>query len=170
MDRLAEARGHGAQMGAAELRNAPALPDGAAQLEEMVAEAIFPVGRILLHDGGVQHGGKQPVDRALGPAGPLLQLVQREGTVRFPEAVQQANGLFNGVNASSAAFHNGLPQARSAPVSERIASRTPPPMASALSETRSQYSRFPRGSTSPDFMPRVTGVPSGRMPRSMPSI
>lgn len=75
MDRLAEARGHGAQMGAAELRNAPALPDGAAQLEEMVAEAIFPVGRILLHDGGVQHGGKQPVDRALGPAGPLLQLV-----------------------------------------------------------------------------------------------
>lgn len=38
-----------------------------------------------------------------------------EGTVRLPEAVQQANGLFNGVNASSAAFHNGLPQARSAP-------------------------------------------------------
>ncbi len=33
MDRLAEARGHGAQMGAAELRNAPALPDGAAQLK-----------------------------------------------------------------------------------------------------------------------------------------
>ncbi len=60
----------------------------------MIAEAVFPVGRILLHDGGVQHGGKQSVDRALGPAGPLLQLVQREGTVRFPEAVQQANGLF----------------------------------------------------------------------------
>lgn len=49
-----------------------------------------------------------------------------------------------------------------------MASSAPPPTASALSEAVVQYSGWHRGSTSPDFIPRCTGVPLGRIPRTTP--
>ena len=43
-------------------------------------------------------------------------------------------------------------------------------MAMALSEAVVQLSGMPRGSTSPDFMPLNTGVPSANIPRMTPEI
>ena len=93
IDRFVEAIDQMLQMRAAEIRHVPALVDGAAQLEKVIAQMIFSVPGILLDNAGVEHRGQQTVDRALGPAGALFQLAQRERPPRQPEAVEQLNGF-----------------------------------------------------------------------------
>ena len=106
----------------------------------------------------------------------LIKPHQQIGVLVNPYSVQKlrqhpgpylcaASGAAGQLGELDCVFHQN---ALLLPLKCRIASSTPPPTASALSEAQRQWASSHRGSTSPLFMPFVTGTPSARSPRRTP--